>query len=204
MQTPNSTKTTIMNIATLTLIPAVLLTVTACTFNGMKGQEEVDVAAVDGGRGRRRYDDPRRDGDREGCRQEEDHLDVLRGREFDVQSRADLANFDQIKVGDEITAVVTEEVAVYMGDAPTGAAAAGEVMVSPDGSRAAGMVIETQEMAVTVVAVDARKHKVTFKLPDGTTKKVKANKKIDLSQVKAGDEVTVQMGEGLALTIDTK
>ncbi|MFZ0708575.1 MAG: hypothetical protein WAM53_00915 [Terrimicrobiaceae bacterium] len=49
--------------------------------------------------------------------------------------------------------------------------------------------------------MDAETHKVTFQLPDDTTKTVKAGKKVDLSAVQPGDNVTVQLREGLAITV---
>ncbi|MGZ3489667.1 MAG: hypothetical protein ACXVBY_22740 [Isosphaeraceae bacterium] len=49
--------------------------------------------------------------------------------------------------------------------------------------------------------MDATKHKITFQLPDGTSKTVKAGKQVDVSAVHVGDDVTVQLGEGLAITV---
>ena len=46
-----------------------------------------------------------------------------------------------------------------------------------------------------------RNDKVTFELPDDTTKTVNAGKKVDLSAVQPGDNVTVQLREGLAITV---
>ena len=49
--------------------------------------------------------------------------------------------------------------------------------------------------------MDARKRKVTYQLPDGTTKTVKADKNVDVSILKPGDNVTVQVSEGLVLSV---
>jgi hypothetical protein len=49
-------------------------------------------------------------------------------------------------------------------------------------------------------AVD-RRHKVTVQLQDGALKTVKAGKDVDLSLVRPGDIVTIQLGEGLVVTL---
>ena len=50
--------------------------------------------------------------------------------------------------------------------------------------------------------MDAKKHKVTFQLGDGTTKTVKAGKKVDVSVLNVGDSVTIQVGEGLVVSAE--
>jgi hypothetical protein len=63
------------------------------------------------------------------------------------------------------------------------------------------VIVDTEQITVKVTAVDAATNKVTFELPDGTTKTVKADKKVDLSKLHPGDNVTVQVSEGLAITV---
>ena len=58
------------------------------------------------------------------------------------------------------------------------------------------------EITAKVTAVDAAKRKVTLELPDGSKKTVKAGKQIDLSSIKAGDNVTVQHTEAVAITVE--
>lgn len=114
----------------------------------------------------------------------------------------EMKGFDQVNVGDQVQAVVTEEVAVYIGAGdPSAAAASGTVMVSPDGAKPAGVVAVTSKVTVVVTAVDAKKHKVTFKLPDGSFRTIKVDKKMDLSNVPVGESVTVVIGEGLAISV---
>lgn len=116
----------------------------------------------------------------------------------------EVANFNQLQVGDEVTVALTEEVAVSIdrdGAAPSAAGATG-VALAPVGSKPGGVLVDTMQVTAKVTAVDAKSRKVTFELPDGSTKKVRVGKKVDLASVMPGDTVTVQVSEGLAITVD--
>jgi hypothetical protein len=125
------------------------------------------------------------------------------GSKSTYKAGPEVVNFGQIQVGDQITAVVTEEVAIFIGSGalPSGMAATG-VVLAPVGAKPGGVMVDTAQITVKVIAVDAAKNKVTFELPDGTTKTVKVAKKVDLSSVRLGDNVTVQVSEGLAITVE--
>ena len=73
--------------------------------------------------------------------------------------------------------------------------------LAPLGAKPGGVMVDTSRVTAKVTAVNAKTHKVTFQLPDGTSKTVKVGSKVDLSKVQPGDDVTVQMGEGLAITV---
>lgn len=124
------------------------------------------------------------------------------GHKSTYKAGPEVVNFSQIKIGDQVKAVLTEEVAVAIGSgaSPSGTADAG-VALAPVGAKPGSVMVDTTQVTAKVTAVDAEKHKVTFQLPDGTTKTVKAGKKVDLSAVQPGDNVTVQLGEGLAITV---
>jgi hypothetical protein len=115
----------------------------------------------------------------------------------------DVVNFDQIQVGDRVKAVLTEEVAVALGKGagPIGTSGVG-VALAPVGSKPGAVMVDTSEITAKVTSVDARRRRITFELPDGTTRTVKAGRKIDLSAVQPGETVTMQVGEGLAVTVE--
>jgi aconitase B len=92
-------------------------------------------------------------------------------------------------------------VALGRGASPIGTSGTG-VALAPEGGKPGGVMVETTETTGKVIAVDANKRKVTFALPDGTIKTVKAGTKVDISAVRIGDDVTVQLGEGLAITVE--
>jgi len=125
------------------------------------------------------------------------------GRRTTYEAGPAVVNFGEIQVGDRVKAVLTEEVAVALGKggAPVGTSGA-DVALAPVGSEPGGVMVETSEISAKVTGVDTRRHKITFELPDGTTRTVKAGRKIDLSAVQVGETVTMQVGEGLAVTVE--
>jgi hypothetical protein len=123
------------------------------------------------------------------------------GRKTTYKADPDMVNFNQLQVGDQVTAVLTEEVAVAIGSgAATVPVGAGSVALAPVGAKPAGVIVETANVTATVTAVDAKKHKVTFQLADGTSKTVKAGKKVDVTLLKVGDSVSIQVGQGLMIS----
>lgn len=192
----------IVKFSTMVLIPIFMLTTGTCLGKGMKGEENVSVMTAD-------------DGviivDTLTVKATVVSKDMVKGK-ITLASDAggkktykvgkDVADISDIDVGDKITAVVIEEVVVVVGaDVPDSVTTAGGVMVAPDGS-AAGAVVETMKVTGVVASVDAKKHKVTFDLADGSSKTVKVNKDLDLSLLPIGETITVQVGEGLALSIE--
>lgn len=190
----------IVKFAAIFLLSMVMLSTGGC--NNMKGEEKVTVVAMDNGV---------IIVDTLTLNATVVSKDMSKGKitlESDAGGKntykvgADVADISDINVGDRITAVVTEEVAVFVGaDVPDTVAAAGGVMVAPDGSTA-GAVVETMKVTGVVDSIDAKKHKVTFNMEDGSQKTVKVNKDVDLSLLPVGETVTVQVGQGLALSIE--
>ena len=125
------------------------------------------------------------------------------GKKTKYKAGPDVANFDQIKIGDQVKAVLTEEAAVTIGSggAQTGMSA-GEVALAPVGAKPGGVMVQTSQVTVKIVAVDAKKHKVTYQLADGSIQTVKAGKKVDLSALQPGDNVTVRVSEGVAVLVE--
>lgn len=189
-----------LKLATLTLLPAALIAFTSCST--MDGTEDVAVletpdgaiivdtftitATVTG------IDAPNR----------KVTLVTPNGNKTTYKAGPNAVNFGQIATGDQVKATVTEEAAIYIGSgAPPSAMAGAAVALAPVGSKPGGELVTTRQVTAKVTAVDAKKHKVTFELPDGSTKQVKVGSKVNLSAVKPGTNVTVQISEGLAITV---
>lgn len=129
-------------------------------------------------------------------------LQTADGHKTKYKCGPDVVNFNQIQVGDKVKVVVTEQAAVWMGagSPPSSMVGAGAAL-APVGGMPGGVVVGTTQATAEVVAVNAKKHKVTLKLSDGTTRTVKVGKKVNLSSVQPGDDVTVQLTEGLAISV---
>ena len=115
----------------------------------------------------------------------------------------DVVNFDQLQVGDQVKATVTEEVAVQLEKNGPPPSASGRAMValSPVGGTPGGLMTATVQASANVTAVDTSKRKVTLLFPDGKSKTYKVDKDIDLTKVQPGDDVVVTVTEGIAISV---
>jgi hypothetical protein len=114
----------------------------------------------------------------------------------------EVVNFAQIQVGDQVKATVTEEAAIFIGGgAPPSDMAAVGVKLAPIGYKPGGAIVDTARATAKVTAIDAKAHKVTLQFADGSSKKVRVGSKVNLAAVSVGTDVTVQVSEGFAITV---
>jgi translation initiation factor IF-1 len=130
-------------------------------------------------------------------------LQTADGHKTKYQCSPDVVNFNQIQVGDTVKVEISEEAAVYLGQGdPPSAAAGSAAALAPVGSKPAGVVVNTVQATAEVIAVNAKKHKVTLKLSNGTTKTLKVGKKVNMAAIEPGQDVTVVLTEGLAIRVE--
>jgi hypothetical protein len=126
------------------------------------------------------------------------------GKKTTFKASPSMTNFPQLRVGDQVNAVVTEQVAIaiWKGNNPPADAAGAMVGITPTGSQnPAGFAVATEMITARVTAIDAQTRKVTVAFQDGSTKTYKAQKGVDLSQVQVGDNITIQVTEGAAISV---
>jgi hypothetical protein len=112
-------------------------------------------------------------------------------------------NFQNIRVGDEVRAVVIEETAVNLvpGGAPESLGAATAVSLAPEGGRPGAVVADTVETTATVVGIDAHAHTITLQFLDGRVREMNVGKHRDLSKVGLGDSIRIQFTEAIAISV---
>jgi len=125
------------------------------------------------------------------------------GKKTSFKAGPDVVNFAQIQVGDQVNAVVTEEIAIaiFQSGPPPASAAGATAILTPIGAKPGGLVAATDIESATVTAVDAPKHKVTLQFSDGSTKTVKVDKSINLSNITPGNQIVMQVAEAVAITV---
>ena len=124
------------------------------------------------------------------------------GKKTTYKCGPEVVNFPQIRVGDQVKAKVSEEAAIYIGSgAPPSDVSGAAVALAPVGAKPGGVVVDTTQVTAKVTAVDAKHHEVTLQFADGISKKVKVGSKINLAGVPIGTDVTVQVSEGLAISV---
>ena len=202
MNTPNTLmKIKLLKLAALAFVPAAMLTFTSCSTTGGEettvametadGAAIVDtttttatVTAID-------------------ATTRKVTLTMADGKRTTVKCGPAVVNFPQIQINDRVKITTTEELAVFLGTgAPPSATGATAVALAPVGAKPGGVMADTVQVTAKVTAIDSKTRKVTLALPDGTSKKVKAGKQINLSAVQVGDNVTVQHTESLAITVE--
>lgn len=124
------------------------------------------------------------------------------GKRKTFTAGSEVRNFDQIRIGDQVKTTVTEEVAVFLRKAGT-PASAGEgsaVAVAPEGGKPGVVMADTVQVTGQIIRIEGRH--VTLQFADGTTKKIKVGKHVDLSGLAPGDAVTGRVTEAIAITVE--
>jgi Cu/Ag efflux protein CusF len=117
---------------------------------------------------------------------------------------SDVANFDQIQVGDQVNARVTQELAVFVrkkGE-PSSDEGATTVALAPVGSKPGALIADTIEGTAKVTSVDLKQHKATLQFPDGTSKTFKVRPDLELSTQSVGQEVVIRTTDALAISVE--
>jgi hypothetical protein len=116
----------------------------------------------------------------------------------------EVRNFDQIKVGDQVKTTYVDELTVFLrkAGAPPSAEEVANVMLAPKGAKPGIIVADTRQMTAKIEAINAKKRTVTLMGPGGESKTLKVSKKVNLKQVKKGDDVVVRYTEALAILME--
>ena len=128
------------------------------------------------------------------------------GREVTVEAGADVRNFSQIKVGDDVDVQFYRALAAEVTKATASADDAAVVLASraAAGERPGGGVGVMYTALVTIDSIDAATSTVSFTGAEGKQREVTAERaegKAFISQLKPGDRVQVTYGEALAIAV---
>jgi hypothetical protein len=116
----------------------------------------------------------------------------------------DVLNFDQIKVGDHVTATVAESLAIGLmkgGGVPTAEGTSSAIVRAPLGAKPGGRMVDTVGFIAKVVSVDSGTRQVTLQTVDGSKQTVKVGPDINLDNVSPGDDVGVRMTRAIAISV---
>jgi hypothetical protein len=116
----------------------------------------------------------------------------------------DVLNFDQIKVGDRVTATVAESLAIGLmkgGGVPTAEGTSSAMVRAPLGGKPGGRMVDTVGFIAKVVSVDATNRQVVLQTVDGTRQTVKVGPDINLANVSPGGDVGVRATRAIAISV---
>ncbi len=122
-----------------------------------------------------------------------------------VKVGPEVKNFDQIKVGDKVTARFLESVAVIVakkGEKPA-ASEVQTVEVAPKGEKPAAVIVDTLEITAVVEKIDYKKRTISLKGPEGNVRDFVVDKSVkNFKNIKKGDDVFLRFTEAVAITVD--
>lgn len=198
------TSQSIRSARTLTLLPVVAAVLADCGGNKVEGTESVAVAAAPGG----------------GAivvetftsaatvsalntRDRKVTLEFADGKKTTFKASPDMVNYNQLQVGDQVNAQVSEQAVIWVSKSagPPSAAAAGGAILSPVGAKPGGVAVATMAITATVTGIDQAKGKITLQFDTGKPQTFKLGKGADLTGVSVGDQLNAVVTEGVALTV---
>lgn len=125
------------------------------------------------------------------------------GNKQDVKVGPDVKRFNEIKVGDTITATYQESVALAIVKPGTAvpASQSSPSVTRGTGSRPSGTISQTQTATVTVQSIDMNKPSVTVKTQDGRVLTFAVQDKNNLTGLKVGDVVQITYTQAIVLSV---
>lgn len=126
------------------------------------------------------------------------------GTKITYKAGPEVVNFNQIEVGDQVNAVMSEQLVVFARKAgePSDDGAASVLVRAPLGEKPGVMVANTEEVTAKVKSIDMKGRKATLLFPDGTSKTFKVRQDVDLTKYTAGDEVVFRTTEAMAVSVE--
>jgi len=135
-------------------------------------------------------------------------LKTAEGKTRQVHLGEEAVNFDQIEVGDQVRATVAEEVAIAIhraGATPRpGEEGGNRAMIgAPKGAKPGVIIATTRRVTGKIDSIDAEGRTVTLTATEGgKPMKIKVSPKVELTGLKAGDEVAARVTDAMAIVVE--
>jgi Cu/Ag efflux protein CusF len=124
------------------------------------------------------------------------------GTKATLRCDASVANFDQLRAGDEVTAIVKDQLTMAMADSNTAPdSAIKPAERAPRAGDSRELTAATQHYTATLQAINLKRHQVTLLFPDGTTRRFEVRKDVDLAHRKLGEKVAFSVTVGTAVAV---
>lgn len=133
---------------------------------------------------------------------------VLKAREgepYTLEIGPEAKNFDQLKVGDQVTADFYASTAIFLRKStePPSARAADTVQLAAPGEKPGGIIVSTREMSARVDAIDPANRWIRLTGPRGNSASFRVSDTVqNLDEIKAGDQVVVGYTLAIALRVE--
>ena len=115
----------------------------------------------------------------------------------------DVRNLDQVRVGDRVTFTVSEELAIFA--APQGGGPSmtqtREDRRTPMAAKPGRSVTNVVETTVTIVALDLARQTAVVRELSGELRTIRVNDRMNLDEIKAGDQVVMRHTKAVAISV---
>jgi Cu/Ag efflux protein CusF len=125
------------------------------------------------------------------------------GNQKTLEIGPDAVNFDQVEKGDVVRIEMIDEMAIYLQESGTAAAAAAAEFgaLADEGDKPAGLIGEVIEIQATILAVDLEAHTATLGFEDGTERTVPVRPDVKLAESQVGKVVVMRSTTAVALEV---
>jgi Cu/Ag efflux protein CusF len=129
-------------------------------------------------------------------------LQDAKGNLQSIQAGPEMTRFSALKVGDTVTFVYQESVALSIAKAGTAPAPSSTpTLTRMAGDKPGGVISQTQTAAVTIAAIDLTTPSITVKTQDGKVITMLVRDKANLAGLNVGDVVLITYSQALAITV---
>lgn len=128
------------------------------------------------------------------------------GNSRTFKAPAEMHNFDQLKVGDQVKAMVGLERIVYLrapGE-PAADGAAGVLATAPLGNKPGMLMADTLEITAIVKGMDTIQRTATLQLPDGSQRTIKVRPDVEMKDEYLGRELVLRITSAVAISVEPK
>lgn len=133
-------------------------------------------------------------------------LKDAKGKVVQVVVGEEARNFDQLKIGDVVSAEYSQAVTVMLkkGGAPLGASESQTMERAPMGAKPGGTASREVTVMANVTAVNRQSGMVTLKGPQGNSVDMIVQDPEQLKLIKKGDQMEVVYTEAVAISVEPK
>ena len=120
-----------------------------------------------------------------------------------LQAPPEMRNFDQLKVGDRVRAIVALERLVYLREPgqESGGGAAGLLATGQPGSKPGMLAADTVEITATVKSLDTARRTATLQFADGSQHTVNVRPDVVMKQEYVGRQLVMRVTSAIAISV---
>jgi len=124
---------------------------------------------------------------------------------IDLEVGEEARNFDQIKVGDQLSVKYYASVAIYLGEPGTQPETDAALVTAraAEGEKPGAFAVGAVDVSASITGINKKKRKLTLKLPDGEVVTTKVDKSVEaFDTLKVGDSIHARLTKAFAISVE--